>query len=159
MTTGQVAALLGRSRQGVVDLCERGELPSMWIGAHRRIRRRDVQRLLDPPFTREQERSLWLHRVVAGRLMVDPDGVLAKARANIRRQQEVHRGSWSEPWTTAWESVLDRPLDELAETLVSRGPVAVELRQNSPFAGVLTVEERLTALDSFYAYWRRTHAA
>jgi hypothetical protein len=41
------------------------------VGTLRRIRRIDVERLVAGGLTRDQERSLWLHRVVAGRLAVD----------------------------------------------------------------------------------------
>jgi hypothetical protein len=45
------------------------------------------------------------------------------------------------------------------ETLTSSAPRSVELRQNSPFAGVLTDEERLQALESFRRHRREAHAA
>ncbi|WP_147287746.1 helix-turn-helix domain-containing protein, partial [Kytococcus sedentarius] len=38
LKTGRVAEILGVSRQHVVDLCDRGDLPSIRIGAHRRVR-------------------------------------------------------------------------------------------------------------------------
>jgi excisionase family DNA binding protein len=46
LSTGEVAHLLGSSRQHVVDMCTRGELPFLWIGRHRRIERSDIDRLL-----------------------------------------------------------------------------------------------------------------
>jgi hypothetical protein len=46
------------------------------------------------------------------------------------------------PYLQRWRSLLDGPLGELAVTLVSADPDARELRQNSPFAGVLDPGER-----------------
>jgi excisionase family DNA binding protein len=84
LTTGEAAVLLGSSRQHVVDLCERGLLPYVKAGAHRRLRRADVEALLRPELTRDQLKALWLHCAVAGRLVADPDGVLSTARAKPR---------------------------------------------------------------------------
>ncbi|MGH3537959.1 MAG: helix-turn-helix domain-containing protein [Pseudonocardiaceae bacterium] len=46
LSTGEVARLLGSSRQHVVDMCTRSELPFLWVGRHRRIERSDIDRLL-----------------------------------------------------------------------------------------------------------------
>lgn len=42
LSTGDVAEILGVSRQHVVDLCDRGDLPCTRFGSHRRIRRSDL---------------------------------------------------------------------------------------------------------------------
>ncbi len=44
------------------------------------------------------------------------------------------------------------------ETLTSGAPDAAELRQNSPFPGVLPQKERLEVLDSFARYWAQRAA-
>ena len=44
------------------------------------------------------------------------------------------------------------------DVLTSRDELAVELRQNSPFAGVLTEAERQAALASFRRQWSVTKA-
>ena len=43
LTTGEAATLLNCSRQHVVDLCDRGDLPFTTVGTHRRVRRSDVE--------------------------------------------------------------------------------------------------------------------
>ena len=159
LTTGQVAALLGSSRQHVVDLCDRGVLPYVRIGSHRRVRYGDIQGLIERSLTRDQERALWLHRVVAARLVLDPDYVLAKAEANLDRLQEVHPTGMASRWLSAWRSLLTSGVDSVLDVLTSRSPYAVELRQNSPFAGILSDDERRTVLDRFRAHWRQEHAA
>ncbi|WP_330232710.1 helix-turn-helix domain-containing protein [Nocardia sp. NBC_00508] len=159
LTTGQAARLLGCTRQHVVDLCERGELPYTSVGTHRRIRRRDLDALVAGGLTRDQEKSLWQHRVVAGRLAVDPDSVLAKAQRNVRRLREIHPSGMTTAWLDQWQEILDSGIDAVFDALTSRAGWAVELRQNSPFAGVLDTEEREAALSSFGKYWRRKHVA
>lgn len=159
LTTGEAARLLGCSRQHVVDLCERGELPFVSVGSHRRIRRADIAALAAGEMTRDQERSLWLHRAVAGRLAVDPDTVLARAGDNLQQLRRIHTTGMTARWLTQWQAVLDAGVDAVFEVLTSRTPWAAELRQNSPFAGVLSPEERHAALAAFQTHWRRDHAA
>jgi len=162
LSTGQVARLAGSSRQHVVDLCTRGELPFVWIGRHRRVPRSAVDTLLGPAsrsMSRDEERSLWLHRAVLAGLATEPDRVLTKARDNMTRLQAQHSGGMTARWLTEWQRILDGGVDEVAETLASRAPLAVELRQNSPFAGVLTPKLRSRVLSAFAEHWRAEHAA
>jgi excisionase family DNA binding protein len=37
LSTGEAAKILNSSRQHVIDLCDRGELPFVTIGTHRRV--------------------------------------------------------------------------------------------------------------------------
>ncbi|MGH3273337.1 MAG: hypothetical protein ACRDNZ_03310 [Streptosporangiaceae bacterium] len=108
--------------------------------------------------TRDQERSLWLHRVVAGHLAVDPESVLARARRNLRHLRQVHPGGMTAKWLAKWQAVLDTGEDAVFIALTSSVPLAIELRQNSPFSGVLSPEERHATLAAFSAHWRQAHA-
>jgi excisionase family DNA binding protein len=160
LSTGEVARLAGASRQHVVDLCTRGELPFVWVGRHRRVPRSAVDRLLGrAPLSRDQERSLWLHRAVLASLAAEPDRVLAKASSNLARLRAQHPTGMTARWLDEWQRVLDAGIDEVAETLASRAPLALELRQNSPFAGVLTPELRTRVLSAFAEHWRTDHGA
>ncbi|UFU07960.1 helix-turn-helix domain-containing protein [Ruania halotolerans] len=160
LTTSEAASMLGVSRQHVVDLCERGELNCTKTGTHRRIRRFEIQRLLQPPLTREQEKSLWLHRVLLGYLMIDPENVLETARENIRNWKSVHRADgMATRYLEQWEQVIDGGVDEVVTVLMGTDEHSSELRQNSPFAGVLSEVDRRQALRSFREHWDREHAA
>lgn len=151
LTTGEAAHLLGTSRQHVVDLCNAGDLPYRIIGKHRRVSRSDVEALRSGStrLTRDQLRSLWLGYAVAGRVVEDPEETLARARRNLRHTlASATRGS-ARVWLTQWEQLLDGPLDQLLEALTSRSPRSRELRQNSPFAGVLDDAQRRIILENF----------
>jgi excisionase family DNA binding protein len=151
LTTGEAAQLLGTSRQHVVDLCNAGDLPYVTVGRHRRVSRRDVEavRAGTRRWTRDQLRSLWLSHAVAGRLVEDPQGVLARARDNLAQMlADSARGS-AKIWLQKWQHLLVGPVEEVLEALTSRSPISRELRQNSPFAGVLTGAQRRAALAGF----------
>jgi excisionase family DNA binding protein len=159
LTTGEAAALLRSSRQHVVDLCERGLLPYVKVGAHRRLPRAGVEAMIEPKLTRDQLKALWLHAAVAGRLVQDPEGVLAKAADNLHRLRRVHPQGMAAMWLDRWRAVLDAGVDAVLEVLTSRTRHAVELRQNSPFAGVLPEADRRAVLTAFAGRWRGEHAA
>jgi excisionase family DNA binding protein len=158
LTTGQAAVLLGCSRQHVVDLCERGALPCATVGMHRRLARVDVERFARgdepaPPLTRDQVRSLWLHRAVAGRLAADPDAVLGRARATIDRWLAARPPGGATNALERWREVADDGPEAVMEMLVSPSPAARELRQSSPFTRVLSEAERQSIIRSFHRHW------
>lgn len=150
VTTGEAAAVLGVSRQHVVNLCDRGELEHRLVGRHRRVRASALNELSSPHLTPEAEKSLWLHRAVLGELMSDPDGVRERARRNLQRWEALHRADgMTRRYMDAWGDLLEGELEALVTVLTSRVSTAVELRQNSPFAGVLSDGQRMQVLAAF----------
>ncbi|MGH3573864.1 MAG: hypothetical protein ACRDUW_18930 [Pseudonocardiaceae bacterium] len=110
--------------------------------------------------TREQERSLWLHRAVLGRLVEHPAAILELARQNaIRLLGQQARSGMTTHWLQQWLQVLYSGVDEVAQVLTSRSPLALELRQNSPFAGALPQQTRSLVLAAFAKHWRDEHTA
>jgi hypothetical protein len=93
-----------------------------------------------PPLTREDRRSIRLHRAIATRLTEEPDRVLAQARHALTHMIERQDGV-PQP-LREWEVLLDRPLSALLALLIDPDPWARELRHVTPFAGVLTAAER-----------------
>lgn len=159
MTTGEAARLLGSSRQHVVDLCERGILAYTTVGSHRRVRRADVEAMLRPELTRDQLKALWLHRAVAGHLVSDPRGVLSKAQRNLDKLRQIHPHGMAAVWLDRWQTTLNVGVEAVLDALTSGSAQAVELRQNSPFAGVLPEAERRAVLAAFADNWRQERAA
>jgi excisionase family DNA binding protein len=159
LSTGQVARELRCSRQHVVDMCRDGRLPCVLVGTHRRVRRSDVDRLVGRWLTRDQERSLWLHHAVAGHVVIDPVGVLNRASEQLAHLREVHSEGPVTESLGDWDRVIEAGVGRVLEALTSSDAWAVELRQNSPFAGVLTEGERSAVLTAFREHSRRTSAA
>lgn len=164
LTTGQVATLLGTTPRHVVNLCLRGELPYTMAGTHRRIRRADAIALAGRPaanhggpLTDDQLRSLWLHRAAAGLIARDPVGTLAHARA--RTEQLLAGEPDGARWLRQWLGLIDRGPEAVMRAMTSIDPLARELRQNSPFVGLLPDDERRAILEAFRAARRSSAGA
>jgi transcriptional regulator with XRE-family HTH domain len=100
-----------------------------------------------PSLTREERRSLFLHRAIAERLAEDPELVLRLARRNLERMREANPGA--APLLREWAVLLERPLEDLLPALADPSPRARELRQVTPFAGVLSAPERASVYRAF----------
>jgi hypothetical protein len=97
---------------------------------------------------------------VVAELVADPETVLEIARSNLSRWASQHRADSSAARAlAAWSACLDQGLGPLIDALLSTSADACEMRQNSPFAGVLPDERRRDVLRSFSDHWRNEHAA
>ena len=85
--------------------------------------------------------SLELARRVAERMRWQPE-VVDFARANLARwsQQNAAVPSLLRCYAE-WQEILSRPVEEICNLLCSESDNAQRLRQNSPFAGVLSPTE------------------
>lgn len=95
-----------------------------------------------------EERSIELHREIAVRLRTDPRH-LAAARERVAGW--LATGRVSQLYARRWQEQLDLPLDDLCAFLVDPGERARELRQATPFAGVVDPRTR-------WRIWRETAA-
>ena len=93
-------------------------------------------------------RSLAMHCRIAQKISRDPD-LLNKARENLRRWLAKSEGRKTH-YLREWEQILDCPWPAIAELITSMSEEATRLRSSSPFAGVLTEDER----DQVYAAFR-----
>jgi excisionase family DNA binding protein len=153
LTTGEAAKVLNCTRQHVVDLCARGDLPYTTVGTHRRISRENVEavKTRTDRLSRDERRSLWLAYVVAGRIATAPERTIGDALGHLDRMRPNARGQAAKR-LDEWERLLNGPVDRLLAALTDRSLRGRELRQNSPFAGALTEQERQMALDEWRAH-------
>lgn len=100
-----------------------------------------------PRWTRVEERSLSIHRQIAARLLQDPATTLKRARINLARLQGADVGHAAQ-WLDQWDALLDRPTDQIVTAMLARTQQGIDLRQMTPFAGVLSDAERRKALRS-----------
>jgi excisionase family DNA binding protein len=101
----------------------------------------DIDRLLPrrrPRRHRTAElHSLAYHRLIAERL---DDHIVDGALRRLRRWRR--EGRIDRRWADEWERILAMPLGQIATRISADSTRASELRQTSPFAGVLTEQER-----------------
>jgi len=90
-----------------------------------------------------ERRSLAYHRAIAERL---DDGLIAEARERVDRL--TADGHMHPIYAERWREVLALPPDRIAEAITADGRDARDLRQNSPFAGVLNEHERRRIIES-----------
>lgn len=98
-------------------------------------------------WTRVEEKSLAIHRLIAARLLEDPAPTLRKAQANLTKLRASDRGH-AKRLLDEWTELLERPTDEIVVAMLARTSHGIDLRQMTPFAGVLTDAERRKALRS-----------
>ena len=83
------------------------------------------------------------HAVVADRL---DEAMIDEARARI--EQLVADGHLDPRYADRWRELLAHPRDEIARAIVADTQTGKDLRQNSPFAGVLNEQERRRIIEA-----------
>lgn len=100
-----------------------------------------------PALTREERRSLVLHRAIAERLRESPEPMLERARQNLTKMEQQHPGAT--PILSRWRSLLTSPTQEIIDVLLDPRPSARELRHVTPFAGALSAPQRAAVYRRF----------
>jgi plasmid stability protein len=98
--------------------------------------------------TRPENRvQLELHRALLGKLLGDLGPVRELARANLDRMRASVRGAQAQAWLDEWAELVDDPGPRLIDVFLGEDEHSIDMRQVSPFAGVLTQDERLAAIE------------
>jgi hypothetical protein len=122
------------------------DLASVMRARRRRANEIDIEDLLPHNLRRRSKprrhraaelNGLLYHRLVAQRL---DDRLVEDARRRLERWRED--GRIHPRWADEWRRLLTQSLPKIAKTISADTEVAQELRQTSPFAGVLTEQER-----------------
>lgn len=95
---------------------------------------------------REERISLQIHRLLAQKVLDDPETHLRAAASNIERMREKVHGTMAQQWLDDWRDVIGTSLADTVRIMLDTSGYAVEMRQNSPFSG-LTLEERKAAIE------------
>ncbi len=88
--------------------------------------------------------NLGYHRLVAARLLADPDAVINQARGNLRRWlADYEPGSGDARAFEEWQHLLETlTVPELANILIEDSDEGQRLRSSTPFTGIVPAEER-----------------
>lgn len=90
-----------------------------------------------------ERRSLAYHRAIAERL---DEPLVDEARAQVERL--AGEGHLHPRYADRWRRVLSLPPDQVAAAIAAEDQEAEDLRQNSPFAGVLNEQERRRIIET-----------
>jgi hypothetical protein len=118
-----VASIIRERRRKAAEIAEEDFLPP---------RRRQPRTHRTPEL-----HALAYHRLVAKRL---DENLVNRARRRLARWEQS--GRIHPRWHDEWERVLAMPIPRIARLISSDSKRARELRQTSPFAGVLNEQER-----------------
>lgn len=94
-----------------------------------------------------EARSLAMHALIAAKIANDP-ALLSKPRRNLERWS-LRWGGDLPGWAVEWRRILERPWSQIAALISEPSENAARLRQSSPFAGVLTAQERKRVYEAF----------
>ena len=98
------------------------------------------------------ERNRAMHGLVAEKIRRDP-ALFSRVLQTLDRWQGTVCEA-SQPHLQTWEKLAHEGMERCLSMAVEDSPRAAALRQASPFAGLLTNEERF----AFLKAWKRDHA-
>ena len=99
-----------------------------------------------PKKRREVQLNLAMHRAIAKKLLDRPQETTARALTNIPKIRANVRGPRPESLVDEWETLLRGPIGPLLSAMLDESSHGIDLRQNTPFAGTLTQDERLAII-------------
>lgn len=92
------------------------------------------------------QRSIILHSHVASKIRNQPN-LLNIVKINLSKLIETNKAS--QIYLKKWSDLLDKPMNIILEALVEDSEEMREMRQASPFSGVLTPQERWKIYETF----------
>jgi len=100
-----------------------------------------------PSLTREDQRSLAYHQVIAKKIQNNPGPSIKKAKQYLDKLKKQHPGA--KALFDRWQDWLSLPVDELISKILDPGVIARDMRQVTPFVGLLNTKERFQILKQF----------
>ena len=148
LTQSQLAELAGTSQPAIAAYESGSKIPSVrTLTRLANVVGLELDISVTKSLTREERRSIYLHRAIARKLVEDPGPVIERARSNIRVMRDLHPGAID--LLRDWEVLLDGSVELLVDIMTNKHLHARELRQVTPFAGVLTASDRTAVYTQF----------
>lgn len=147
--TQQQLALKAGTSQPTIALYESGEKSPTISTLQRLAASLGLELMVSylPALTREDRRSLAYHRAIAKRLRQNPKPTIQHARQTVSRTIQEHPDA--AVLLGRWRDWLDFPVDTLIACMLDPGIDARDMRQVTPFAGLLSAKERMRILKQF----------
>lgn len=112
----------------------------------------DLAIAFTPKLTREDHRSLAYHQAISKMLRVDSVSTMKRAKRTLSRMSELHLGA--KALFERWGLWLHLPTEELISKMLDPGITARDMRQVTPFAGLLPPKQRARILTRFRKEYR-----
>ena len=103
--------------------------------------------MVGTPFTRDQARSMALHIAISQEWRKREREIIGIGRRNITRMRA--QNPHASPLLEEWERILEGTTEQILARMLDPGERGRELRQVTPFAGVLTPAKRTAVYRSF----------
>ncbi|MGH9011983.1 MAG: helix-turn-helix domain-containing protein [Acidimicrobiia bacterium] len=141
LSQAQLAAAAGTSQPTIASY-ESGAKSPTWRTIVRAAERVGVACYpwVGPAMTRDQRRSLALHLAIAAELAARPESVLETARRNIAVMRAAVPGAGH--LLDEWNRILRLPTGLVASRMLDPSDHGRDLRQVTPFAGILDARSR-----------------
>lgn len=152
--TQQELATSGGTSQSTIAAYESGSKSPTIRTVEKLARSQNLELNVDfkPPMTREDLRSLAFHREIANLLHKNPESIVRRARKNLEKLAGMHPDART--LFDKWREWLGLPLEILIEKFLDPQQEACEMRQVSPFSGVLNAQQRAQVLLGFREEYR-----
>lgn len=148
LTQQDLAKQAGTS-QATIALYETGAKSPTLSTLHRIAKTLGLEVIIHyvPSFTREDYRSLAYHQRVVSHLQKDFVSVKKQAKKNLVKMKKLHPDA--KALFNVWRLWLTLPREELSARILDPGMWARDMRQVSPFAGILSPKERVQVIREF----------
>lgn len=152
--TQQELATSGGTSQSTIAAYESGSKSPTMRTIENLARSQNLELRIEfrPPMTREDMRSLAFHRAVAELLRTNPEFVVSRARKNLERLTSMHPNAGT--LFGRWREWLSLPFEILIKKILDPQQEACEMRQVSPFSGLLNAQQRTQVLRGFREEYR-----
>ncbi len=147
--TQRELAEMGGTSQSTIAAYETGAKSPTLRTVENLARSQNLEMLVTymPQITREDKRSLAFHRAIVKVLRENPAPILSQARRNLEKLAKMHPGA--QMLFDQWKDWLLLPLESMGFRILDPLPEAREMRQVSPFSGVLSAKQRAQILRQF----------
>lgn len=147
--TQQQLALKAGTSQPTIALYESGEKSPTVSTLQRLAASLGLELMVSylPALTREDRRSLAYHHAIAKLLRQNPEPAIQRARQMVARTIKVHPDAAA--LLNRWSDWLNLPVDMLIACMLDPGMDTRDMRQVTPFAGLLSARERMHILKRF----------
>lgn len=148
MTQAQLAAAAGTSQPAVASYESEAKSPT-WRTVVRAAGATGVSCYpwVGPAMTRDQRRSMALHVAIARELANRADHVIALALRNMTVMRATAPGV--APLLDEWERILGLPPTQVASRMLDPSDHGRDLRQVTPFSGILDARARAAVYRAF----------